>query len=83
MEWDPVQYAAFADERARPGHDLMARIPPIRAGRIYDLGCGRGDLAAALAARWPDADVTGIDNSASMLADARDRFDGLTWFLFS
>ena len=79
MDWDAAQYATFADERARPGHDLVARIPQIAARHIYDLGCGRGDLTAELAARWPEARVTGIDLSPTMLADARARFADIEW----
>lgn len=79
MEWDAAQYATFADERARPGHDLVARIPKVTARRICDLGCGRGDLTAMLAARWPDAEVTGVDLSPAMLADARARFPEIDW----
>ena len=72
--WDPAQYAAFGDERSRPGVDLIARIPPIAPGRVVDLGCGRGDLAVDLAQRWPAAHVTGMDLSPAMLADAQARF---------
>ncbi|MCB9958775.1 MAG: methyltransferase domain-containing protein [Rhodospirillaceae bacterium] len=79
MEWNAARYATFADERARPGHDLTARIPQFAARRIYDLGCGRGDLTADLAARWPTAQVTGIDLSPTMLADARARFPTIDW----
>src|SRR5438874_70070 len=38
---------------------------------VLDLGCGTGDLAAALARRG--ARVTGVDVSAGMLAAARSR----------
>ena len=79
MTWDPAQYARFADERARPALDLAARIPPIEPRLVVDLGCGRGDMAAQLAERWPDAAVVGIDRSPEMLADAQARFSGPTW----
>lgn len=69
--WDPGQYLKFADHRLRPALDLMARIPPISARRIYDLGCGPGTITRLLAERWPDAEVTGVDGSAEMLAKAR------------
>jgi trans-aconitate 2-methyltransferase len=68
--WDPVQYAAFATDRSRPFHDLVARIGAVAPRRVVDLGCGPGTLTATLAARWPDAEVIGIDSSSSMLDEA-------------
>ena len=75
--WDPGQYLKFADHRLRPALDLMARIPPIAARRIYDLGCGPGNITRLLADRWPDAQVAGVDGSAEMLAKARALAPGL------
>lgn len=69
--WDPGQYLKFADHRLRPALDLMARIPPVAARTVYDLGCGPGTITRLLAERWPDARVTGVDASAEMLARAR------------
>lgn len=68
--WDPELYAHFTDERSRPFHDLLARVPVSAPGYVVDVGCGSGELTAGLAARWPDADVEGVDSSAEMLADA-------------
>lgn len=68
--WDPGQYEKFADERLRPGLDLMARIPLTAAARIVDLGCGTGELTKRLADRYPGAHVVGLDSSADMLAKA-------------
>ncbi len=70
--WDPQQYGRFSDHRLRPGLDLLARIGDLPAGPIYDLGCGAGALSPLIAARWPDRAVIGIDNSADMLATARE-----------
>ncbi len=68
--WDPGQYLSFADERSRPFFDLTGRIAATAPGYVVDLGCGPGQLTAALARRWPDADVDGIDSSAEMIAAA-------------
>jgi trans-aconitate 2-methyltransferase len=68
--WDPVQYLRFGDERSRPFFDLVGRVGAERPGRVADLGCGPGRLTAALAARWPNAEVHGIDSSAEMIAAA-------------
>ncbi|WP_405751844.1 trans-aconitate 2-methyltransferase [Streptomyces sp. NBC_01411] len=68
--WDPQQYLRHADHRTRPFHDLLSRIPGTPA-TIADLGCGAGNVTALLADRWPDARITGFDNSPQMLEQAQ------------
>jgi trans-aconitate 2-methyltransferase len=68
--WDPAGYLRFADERARPFTDLLARVGAREPRVVVDLGCGEGALTASLAARWPGARVTGVDSSPQMLAAA-------------
>ncbi len=75
--WDPERYLAYADERARPFLDLLARVDAPGPRRVVDLGCGPGNLTALLAARWPGADVRGIDASPEMVARARADHPGL------
>ncbi|MDB1087254.1 trans-aconitate 2-methyltransferase [Streptomyces sp. ACA25] len=72
--WDPGQYLRHAGPRARPLHDLLARVPalPHAHPRIADLGCGPGGPTTVPAARWPTARITGYDNSPAMLEAARD-----------
>jgi trans-aconitate 2-methyltransferase len=71
--WDARQYERFRSERARPFFDLLARIPDRSYRAISDLGCGTGDLSAALSEHWPAARVLGVDSSTEMLA-AAERF---------
>jgi len=71
MAWDPKIYMGFGSERTRSAAELLARIPAADPGRVADLGCGPGNSTALLAARWPDADLEGVDNSPEMLAEAR------------
>ena len=68
--WDPEQYLRFADDRGRPFADLVARIGVPRPRSVVDLGCGPGNLTGTLAARWPDAVITGVDSSEQMIAAA-------------
>ncbi len=70
MPWNPDQYHQFQAERAAPFYDLMALVPPTEGLRVVDLGCGSGELTAALADYLPNSDVLGIDSSAEMLAQA-------------
>jgi trans-aconitate 2-methyltransferase len=68
--WDPAAYRRFDDHRSRPFFDLVGRIRADSPRTVVDAGCGTGHLTAALAQRWPDADVVGFDASEAMLADA-------------
>lgn len=71
MPWGPAQYLKFQSERFAPFDDLFALIDVRRGLRVVDLGCGTGELTASLAHKLPGSDVTGIDSSAEMLAQAR------------
>ncbi len=82
--WDPGQYQRFAGERGRPFFDLLARVRAADPGYVVDLGCGPGNLTAALADRWPGADVVGVDNSPEMISATREvagQRPGLTFVL--
>jgi trans-aconitate 2-methyltransferase len=74
VTWNPAQYLKFAGPRLRPAVDLLSRIPVEAPETVYDLGCGAGQTVSLLAARFPKADLTGIDSSAEMLQMARDAF---------
>ncbi|MEW9529002.1 trans-aconitate 2-methyltransferase [Microbispora sp. NPDC049125] len=70
--WDPDVYERHAGERARPFFELMARVDVDEPEYVVDLGCGTGELTAALARRWPGATVHGIDSSPAMISKAPD-----------
>jgi trans-aconitate 2-methyltransferase len=76
--WDPKQYNRFSDQRSRPFYELMNRVAATAPGSVADIGCGPGELTAELARRWPDAEVTGVDNSPEMIAAARQLPDAVT-----
>src|SRR5260370_848356 len=69
--WDAGQYLRFGGERARPFFDLVAQVGASDPRYVADLGCGPGNLTAALAQRWPNATVVGIDSSPEMIATAQ------------
>jgi trans-aconitate 2-methyltransferase len=79
LGWDPKTYLAFAGERTRAAAELLERIELASPRRIADLGCGSANATALLAARWPEADIDGIDNSPDMLAVARQTRIGARW----
>jgi ubiquinone/menaquinone biosynthesis C-methylase UbiE len=65
-EWDATRVS-----RER----LVAMIAALDAlgapTRALDVGTGTGAVARLLSERWPDADVTGVDLSPEMIAEAR------------
>jgi trans-aconitate 2-methyltransferase len=77
MTWSPQQYTQFEDDRTRPVRDLVAAIPGSDPARAVDLGCGPGNSTEVLAARFPGAEITGLDSSAEMVDAARQRLPGL------
>ena len=79
MTWDPSQYLRFADERARPAVDLLARVALESPTIVYDLGCGAGNVTRLLRLRWPTAFITGVDSSSDMLERARDTLPSVQW----
>lgn len=76
--WDPHLYLRFTDHRMRPALDLLARVPPMEARTIYDLGCGPGNVTRVLRQRWPLASITGVDASPDMLVKA-EAIPDVTW----
>jgi trans-aconitate 2-methyltransferase len=78
MTWNPEQYLRFSAPRLRPAVDLVARLAAAPR-RVVDLGCGTGSVTALLAARWPEAQIEGVDDSETMLAQARAALPGVRW----
>jgi trans-aconitate 2-methyltransferase len=79
VSWDPAQYLKFAQPRLRPAIDLLNRVQLETPQQIYDLGCGAGNVTALLVARWPQAHICGVDDSAAMLAQAARTLPQLQW----
>ncbi len=81
MSWSPTQYVQFEEDRTRPVRDLVQAIPGSAPLRIVDLGCGPGNSTEVLAARFPRAEISGLDNSPEMIEAARQRLPDLRFEL--
>ena len=68
--WDANLYLKFEQQRTRPAIDLAARIPLEHPKKIVDIGCGPGNSTAVLEARFPEAEILGVDISEDMLRKA-------------
>jgi trans-aconitate 2-methyltransferase len=79
--WNPDQYLKFVNERTQPVRDLIARIASDSVQQAIDLGCGPGNSTAMLAARWPNAEITGIDSAPAMIETARRDYPRHRWLV--
>ena len=78
-DWQPGLYMRFGRERTQPSIDLAGRIGLENPGRILDVGCGPGNSTAVLKAKWPQAQIIGLDNSATMIQDAKTTYTDMEW----
>jgi ubiquinone/menaquinone biosynthesis C-methylase UbiE len=53
--------------------ETLKRVHPIKGERVLDVGCGTGMLLERIVDRYPDSEVTGVDLSPAMVAQARRR----------
>lgn len=75
MKWDAERYDTSFGFVSAHGASLLDALDPQPGERILDLGCGTGELTAAIADRG--AAVLGVDGSPDMVAKARKAFPRL------
>lgn len=74
-DWNPELYQDRHAFVWQFGRGLMELLAPQPGERILDIGCGTGQLAAEIARSG--AEVTGVDASPEMIAQARRNFPDL------
>jgi SAM-dependent methyltransferase len=67
QHWDNYAESAKSNPAQRMRRRVIRRLLQVGDGpvRIFDIGCGQGDLIAELHAAYPDAELCGVDYSAS------------------
>jgi tRNA threonylcarbamoyl adenosine modification protein (Sua5/YciO/YrdC/YwlC family) len=73
--FDPSTYEEMIHADIPVFDELQDTLAEVSVGRevrrILDLGTGTGETARRLLARYPDAELVGVDESAAMLEEAR------------
>lgn len=82
--WNSGDYAAHSGPQYLWAREILAKLDLKGDESVLDIGCGDGKVTALLAAGLPGGTVTGIDNSAEMIAHAVDthppaRYPNLTF----
>jgi trans-aconitate 2-methyltransferase len=77
--WDAKQYQQRHSYVFQYGQAVLDLLTPRKGERILDLGCGSGQLTAAIADAG--AAVIGIDSSPEMLAEARAHYPAIEFRL--
>jgi ubiquinone/menaquinone biosynthesis C-methylase UbiE len=65
-----LKWAFYVESTTR---ETLKRLPLTPRDRVLDVGCGTGELLARIAARYPDAKLSGLDPVPEMLAVAREK----------
>jgi trans-aconitate 2-methyltransferase len=81
-DWNPDLYLKYRNERTQPSIDLISKINiSFQPKSILDVGCGPGNSSPALLQRWPNAKLTGIDNSVNMIEKAKTSYPDNIWIV--
>ena len=77
--WDANLYDEKHAFVSKYGNDLIELLQPKQGEKVLDLGCGTGDLANVL--HGFKVDVTGIDYSENMIAQAQAKYPHIPFYV--
>jgi malonyl-CoA O-methyltransferase len=75
-----VTYDQYADVQRECGEELLRGVRGT-ARSIYEIGCGTGLYTRMLRQTFPQARITAVDISREMVAAARRRVEGVSFFI--
>ncbi len=70
LKWYDPLVRLFAGETRFKAH-LLSHLTSSTTARIADIGCGSGTLALAIARRYPDVEIVGLDADPQILEQAQ------------
>jgi len=79
IKWNSSLYDNKHQFVSNFGEDLVTLLAPKKGEHILDLGCGTGQLAAAIAASG--ALVEGVDHSEDMINTAKETYSGIQFLV--
>ena len=77
MEWNANLYNQKHAFVYQFGTSLVEMLAPKQGEHILDIGCGTGELSQQISEHCQE--VVGIDQSANMVAQARENYPALTF----
>ncbi|QEC49695.1 methyltransferase domain-containing protein [Baekduia soli] len=80
-EWDAGTYHQVAVPHQGWSDEILERLTLRGDETVLDLGCGTGNVAERLLERLPNGHVIGVDGSAAMVQQARERLPERTTFV--
>ncbi|MCK9151897.1 class I SAM-dependent methyltransferase [Methanobacterium alcaliphilum] len=73
-KWDAEDYRKSSSNQERWAKELMELLKLKGSEQVLDIGCGDGRITAKIAAKVPEGNVVGIDNSEDMIKLAQKTF---------
>lgn len=72
--WDAEDYAVHSDAQLKWAQEIIGKLNLSGSESVLDIGCGDGKITALIGSILFGGRITGIDNSASMIALAKKRY---------
>jgi trans-aconitate 2-methyltransferase len=72
--WNALDYSKRSPVQQQWAQELIAKLRLNGDERVLDIGCGNGNVTAAISASVPTGSVTGIDSSPEKIRFSQEHF---------